>query len=202
MIKNNIKLALNNRPPIEEFYREGIANNTIRYEEIPYARQKFFGTLIFGTIIILVFQYQVFPYVNSLSKNCQLWQGIDLTFILFYFIFVFPLFFAFLILFNVVKTLRYLNQSHETILKRTGYLNYRVYQKMTDKQMVVERLKLLFQILVLLIFMIFLISSAIKYNNGFFGMNTKIQHPLNPFNLKQNSQIMQQLCLAKSPKPK
>ena len=99
MIKNDIKLALNNRPPIEEFYREGIANNTIRYKEIPYARQKFFGTLIFGVIIILVFQYQVFPYVNSLSKNCQLWQGIDLTFILFYFIFVFPLFFAFLIFF-------------------------------------------------------------------------------------------------------
>lgn len=197
-MKNKPKFSINNRPPIEEFYRAEIANKTIRYEEIPYARQKFFGMLICGAIVILAFQYKIFPYVNSLSKNCELWQGIDLTFLLFYVIFIFPMLFAVKILFNIFKELRYLNQHREKILKRTGYLNYRVYQKVTDKQMVIERLKSLFQIVVLLIFMIFLISSAIKYNNGFFGMNTKIQHPLNPLNLKQNSQIMQQLCLEKN----
>lgn len=201
-MKNKPKFSINNRTPIEEFYRAEIANKSIRYEEIPYARQKFFGMLIFGAITILVFQYKIFPYVNSLSKNCELWQGIDLTFLLFYVIFIFPMLFAVKILFSIFKELRYLNQHREKILKRTGYLNYRVYQKVTDKYLTAERFKLLFQILVLLIFMNFLISSAIKYNNGFFGMNTKIQHPLNPFNLKQNSQTMQQLCLAKSPAPK
>lgn len=201
-MKNNTKFSLNNRPPIEEFYKEEIANNIIRYEKIPHARQKFFGMLILGTIFILVFHYKVFPYVNSLSKNCQLWQDIDLTFILFYFIFIFPLIFAFSVLFLVFKELRYLTQHRERILKRTGYLSYRVYQKVTDKQMTVEKLKLLFQILMLSIFIAFLISSAIKYNNGFFGMNTQIHHPLNPLNLKKNSQIMQKLCLAKTPMAK
>lgn len=197
-MKNIFKLSISKRPPIEVYYRKQLAENTIRYEKIAYAKQKLFGLLIFSTIFILFFKYKVFPYVNSLSEHCELWQGIDVIFLLFYFILIFPIIFALLFLYFVLKDLCYLNKHHERMLKRTGYPNYRIYQKVMDKQLTIERLKLLFTIITLIIFIAFFVSSAIKYNDGFFGVNSQLKHPLNPFRLKYNSQIMQKLCLEKN----
>lgn len=185
---------LNKRQPIEKAYEKEIAAGMVRFKQTQHYWLKISVFIFFAVVVGAWFHFYLLPLTELMSQQCQLWHGVDLTLVMMFLVIcVTPLTVVTLIIFTFVLPYKYLLTGNEKVIRDKRYPDYKIFKRYDKNAVFKETVKLTFISIITVVFTVILLFQVISINHFF--VNKGLKNIINPLNLLDNSQHLQQYCL-------